>query len=291
MIQLVNKILNLLRLRYSLYPIAAGFTGVIISQPKGEEQIVGTTVLVLLLWWGGMVTNHIFDYEIDKRALDMARENPHIYAASEKRPVANGSITRIGAALIAVIIYIGAFIISGLLGNDVFIACLIIAILTQMYNAYFKHQGILGTLLFASLISLTYLLGGLAGKQLNVLHFYAGVSSFLFHAGTHIFGSIKDYESDLVIGSMTFPVQVGLQKAGRVGAGLCIIGMISFTIPVILGLAETTVLLPISIAALLSGPLLVSAISYTTAQTGWEVLSRNAVSATVLYLAYATTAL
>ena len=287
----LNIYKDLLRVRYSMYPVAAALTGSLIGMHFTEHydymRVFLSAFVILLLWWGGMISNQIIDAEIDRKAFILAQDGEDdISATRECFPIATGAISVKNAVVFASLIYFLAFLSAYRLGIPCLLTATTIFSLTQLYNKYFKLKALLGSLFFALLISSSFLMGGLGANHVTKLHLVIILSTLFYHTGVHIFGCIKDYNSDKQVHVNTFAVRVGIKKAAIVGVLFLSTGYIISMIPAYLNWLSPYYLIPVFASFIIGMPKAIKTVMFPFAFMGWRTLSAHITAATILYLSY-----
>ncbi|MEW6619606.1 MAG: UbiA prenyltransferase family protein [bacterium] len=282
---------DLLRIRYSTYPMVASLTGTLIGiHDMGDydfNKILLSTIVILLLWWGGMVTNQILDVQIDRKAISIAKDGAYdIGAIKENFPIARGAISIKESMILTIIIYLLSFFIAYYLNIWCFVVAITICFFTQIYNKYFKFMSLWGSLFFASLISSSYLMGSLGANHVTKLHLLIILSTIFYHTGVHIFGCIKDYDSDKQLNINTFAVNIGIKRASLVGVFFLSAGYLIAIIPAYLKWLSPYYVLLVIISLLISLPSAIKTVVFPSSFMGWKTLSTNIVASTILYGSY-----
>ncbi len=182
----------------------------------------------------GNIINDIFDIEVDK----VNRPN---------RPLPSGKLTVNEAATLAVFFWaIGVTLafLTNILGGIIAVAFSIVGFL---YAAKGKVMGVIGNfmvsfsfsfgLLYGALIVYYQLLGLVGIPPIIWLYF---ITAFMVLQGREIIKGIEDIEGDAVRGVQTVARRYGVLTAARIAQLSNIIGMIAFTLALILSLIGIT---------------------------------------------------
>ena len=196
-------------IRYPLFaiPIVATLPGALIaSEGKFTWRVAVALVIALFGYFAGMMKNDYFHHETDKQT------NP-------ERPLPSQRLDPRQAIIPASIIY-GLCVIGGFLLNPEtgFLVMGLVAI-SHLYNAIFKAQGILGSLILPLGIGLLSIFGALVvSGTVPRLVWYAFAATTLYDLGTHITTTFKDISRDKQLGILTTPLQIGIRPALFVSA-------------------------------------------------------------------------
>lgn len=193
--------------------------------------------------------NDYIDYEIDS-------------INSPWRPIPSGQLTREEALRIGIVLgLIGSItsIFTNTIASTVAIGSLILSILYTMKG---KYLGILGHIMVAISISITFIFGALTIRQnITPFSFSLFIVSFLFVLGGEVTQSIADVEGDSTKGVRTVAIVNGCKTASIV-ATICFIltglagavisytfgnGIGTYSIPIIIGtiIVITLITLPL----------------------------------------------
>lgn len=282
---------DLLRVRYSTYPPAAAISGAILTQYTSNTWnpviIAASALIILLLWWGGMVTNHIFDIEIDRRAISLAHDkNLDINVVKENHPLATGILSIKEALIVVTSTYAPAFAIALSINMNCFLLTLAIFLGTQVYNKILKHHSLVGSMFFALLVSQSFVMGAVVAGGMTLVHYFIILSTVLYHTGVHIFGCIKDYDSDRHVGSRTLAVDLGIKRSAIRGVLFLLGGYLVAIVPFLLTLLHPGYLILAGASAFISLPKAFKTVVRPAPSMGWETLSASIPAATLLYLSY-----
>jgi geranylgeranylglycerol-phosphate geranylgeranyltransferase len=118
-----------------------------------------------------------------------------------------------------------------------------------LYNWRYKQEGLLGNLMVASSVAITFILGGLiVGQPFNVIVLFFSLTAFLIDLGEEIAGDAMDMEGDKQRSSKSIAIKQGKNIALRIsGLVFLLVVLISF-IPYIFGWLGITYLVIISFA-------------------------------------------
>lgn len=145
------KYLLLLRPRQWLKNVFV-FAGLIFSRhffyPASIEKSIFAFIIFSLLSSSGYVLNDIIDYREDIA-----------HPSKAKRPIAAGKITRMSAALVAVVLTLLSFAGAWFLDRNFLIVCLAYSVLMVLYSAAIKHVVVLDVLF----VAFGYVLRAIAG--------------------------------------------------------------------------------------------------------------------------------
>jgi geranylgeranylglycerol-phosphate geranylgeranyltransferase len=129
------------------------------------------------------------------------------------------------------------------------ILSLVFGLVGILYNWRFKQEGLLGNLMVAASVAITFILGGLAvGHPFSAIVWFFSLTAFLVDLGEEIAGDAMDIEGDKKRTSKSIAIIKGKDIALRIsGSVFFLLVLISF-IPYIFGWLGITYLIIISFA-------------------------------------------
>lgn len=198
----VKAYLELIRYPLFAIPIVATLPGALIaSEGQWTWRVAAALVIAMFGYFAGMIKNDYFHRETD------VLTNPN-------RPLPSLRLTPQQALVPASIIY-GLCVICGfLLSVKAGLLVMALVAISHLYNAFFKAQGILGSLTLPLGIGLLNVFGALVvSNNVPRLVWYAFGATTLYDLGTHITTTFKDITRDKKHGITTTPVQLGIRPA------------------------------------------------------------------------------
>jgi len=171
--------------------------------------ICGNLVLMMKVlaacFSGGFITaasntiNDFYDIEIDR-------------INKPNRPIPAGMVTRNGAFVFSLFLYVTGIILGLLINVTAFVIALCTSILLYFYSAKLKRTVLLGNLSVSLATALAFIYGGVAvGRVKNAL--IPAVFAFMMHFGREIIKDMEDIEGDKKHRAITLPVRFGLLPA------------------------------------------------------------------------------
>src|SRR5713226_139085 len=140
-----------------------------LGKPPGIQEAVFGFLTASLLMAGTMVTNDVYDVEIDK-------------VNSPQRPLPSGTVKTREAIVLAVALSAAAIGFSALLGLWTFLTALLALTLMVYYNTRGKKAGLVGNAVVSFNVALPFFYGGLAVNSVNSIRpllFIFSVVAFL----------------------------------------------------------------------------------------------------------------
>lgn len=235
-----EKAKALLQLIRPELPISAGIC-VVVGQTIALGKIPALTYLVLGLGLGfflsssAMIFNDLFDLEVDRI------NTPH-------KPIPSGKVTPTEAIIFGVVTALIAFLIAGLMAPLVLVLSLVLWMLGFLYNWKLKASGLMGNLIVATNVAMTFILGGISvGEGNNPLVWIFGAIAFVFDLAEEIAGDAMDMEGDRKRGSRSLAILYGKQVALRTSGTLFVMMIFLSLIPIFLGESSLAYILPIGL--------------------------------------------
>lgn len=236
-----RKIKGLIQLFRPELPFSAGIC-VVLGEiaalgglPSIREALLGF-LCGFFISGSALVSNDYFDLEVDR-----------INAPS--RPLPSGSVKPSEALLFAAIAMIIGLTASFVISIQAFILSVIFGTVGLLYNWRYKQAGLLGNLMVASSVAITFILGGLAvGRPFNMIVWFFSLTAFLIDLGEEIAGDAMDMDGDKLRNSKSLAILYGKNTALRIsGAVFLLLILVSF-VPYIFGWLGILYLVIISIA-------------------------------------------
>ena len=203
--------------------------------PSARETILGF-VCGFFISGSALVSNDYFDLEVDK-------------VNSPDRPLPSGAVSPAETILLAAVAMIIGLAASFAISIPALILSIVFGLVGVLYNWRFKQEGLLGNLMVASSVAITFILGGLAvGRPFSAIVLFFSLTAFLVDFGEEIAGDAMDIEGDKKRASKSLAIMRGKDMALRIsGTVFFILVLISF-IPYILSWLGITYLIIISLS-------------------------------------------
>lgn len=201
--------------------------GVIIGEAIGLgklpelSQAVFGFLTASLMMAGTMVTNDIFDIDVDR-------------LNSPQRPLPSGTVRTRDAKILAVILSLAALGFAALLGLWTLLTALLALGLMVYYNTRGKKTGLIGNAVVSFNVALPFFYGGIAVNQLRPLLFVFSIIAFLANFAREIAKGIADTRGDSVRQIRTLAVTRGPKVAGLTSAAIFVVAVgLSFLPPLL----------------------------------------------------------
>jgi len=203
--------------------------------PSVRETILGF-VCGFFISGSALVSNDYFDLEVDK-------------VNSPDRPLPSGAVSPAETILLAAVAMIIGLAASFAISIPALILSIVFGLVGVLYNWRFKQEGLLGNLMVASSVAITFILGGLTvGRPFSAIVLFFSLTAFLVDFGEEIAGDAMDIEGDKKRASKSLAIMRGKDMALRIsGTVFFILVLISF-IPYILSWLGITYLIIISLS-------------------------------------------
>jgi geranylgeranylglycerol-phosphate geranylgeranyltransferase len=168
----------------------------------------------------GNAVNDYYDAEID------AVNNP-------ERPIPSGRLSRLGAAFLAVLLFLGALALTVLFLPPLAVAIGVFNLFLLVgYSSHLKRMPLVGNVAVAYLTGSAFLFGGAAvgGVEFAVVLFALAA---LTNLGREIVKDVEDLEGDSAEGARTLPVVYGERSALAVASVAVVAGVVLSPLPYI----------------------------------------------------------
>jgi len=237
---ILDKIKSSLQLIRPELPISAGIC-VVVGQtialgriPEIDDLLLGFG-LGLFLSSSAMIFNDLFDLEVDRI------NTPH-------KPIPSGKVTTTEAIVFGGITALIALLIARLIAPMVLLLSLVLWILGFLYNWKLKASGLMGNLIVATNVAMTFILGGISvGEGSNPLVWIFGAIAFVFDLAEEIAGDAMDMEGDRKRGSRSLAILHGKPAALRISGALFVVMILLSLLPLVLGETSLAYILPIGL--------------------------------------------
>ena len=180
-----------------------------------------------------LVSNDVFDLEIDR-------------INQPDRPLPSGLVTPRAAMAFSFVLAGLGFLAGAMAGWTAFVVCVLVWAVGFLYNWRFKRAGLLGNLMVAFSVSMTFIFGGIVvGMPFQRIVWFFAVIAFLVDLGEEIAADALDAEGDRAAGSRSLAILYGPETAVRTGAVIFGLVIILSTLPFWLGWLERVYLWPL----------------------------------------------
>ncbi len=183
-----------------------------------------------------LVSNDYFDLEVDR-------------VNAPSRPLPSGMVSPSEAILLAVIAMTIGLAASFAISVNALILSLVFGAVGVFYNWRFKQTGLLGNLMVAASVGITFILGGLAvGHPFSAIVWFFSLTAFLIDLGEEIAGDAMDMEGDKQRDSRSIAIMYGKKFALRISGGVFLLLVLISFIPYFAGWLGITYLVIICFA-------------------------------------------
>jgi len=236
-IEKAKALLQLIRLEL---PISAGIC-VVVGQTIAMGRFPVVTDLILGFGLGlflsssAMIFNDLFDQEVDRI------NTPY-------KPIPSGKVTPTEAIVFGVVTALIALLIAGWMAPLVLVLSLVLWTLGFLYNWRLKASGLMGNLIVATNVAMTFILGGISvGDESNPLVWIFGAIAFVFDLAEEIASDAMDMEGDRKRGSRSLAILHGKRNALRISGALFMVMILLSLLPIVLGETSLAYILPIGL--------------------------------------------
>jgi len=223
-----RKFSGLLRLFRPELPFAAGvcvIVGEIIAFggfPSFRELSLGF-LCGFFLSGAALILNDLFDLEVDK-------------VNAPERPLPSGAVSKADVIALTAFATLVGLVAAYIISLPALIVSIIFWWIGFLYNWKFKQSGLIGNLMVAASVAVTFVIGGMAaGDPWNPLVWFFVLIAFLIDFGEEIAGDVMDIEGDKLRGSRSIAIVMGRQTALRLSASVFFLVVLLGFVPVILG--------------------------------------------------------
>lgn len=182
--------------------------------------------------------NDYFDLEVDK-------------VNTPGRPLPMGTISPAEAILLAGITICLGLAASLAINISAFILCIVLVLVSCLYNWKFKETGLGGNLMVSFCVASTFILGGMAvGGVRNAVVWTFALMAFFFDLGEEIAGDAMDVEGDKKRSSRSIAIRRGKDFALMVSSSLFSLVVLLSLLPIIFQWLGTSYLVMIIVSDL-----------------------------------------
>lgn len=204
----LNGIAQLVRLDLSLSAAICVVAGSIIafSGVPSLKVIIAGFSCGFFISASALIFNDYFDLESDMI------NAPH-------RPLPSGIVTKNEIIYLMIFATIMGFYSALFLGRSVLIISMLFWVIGVLYNWKLKRTGLLGNIMVASSVGVTFIMGGTAvGNPWNVTVWSFALMAFLIDFGEEISADAMDMEGDKIMGSKSIAILWGRTNALRMSS-------------------------------------------------------------------------
>jgi len=207
-----------------------------------------------------LVLNDYFDFEVDKVNMP-------------ERALPSGLVTKsevIALTVVASLLGLGS---AYALKASALAVAVPFWFIGFLYNWKFKQHGLLGNLMVASSVGVTFIIGGIAvGDPWNKLVWFFALIAFLIDFGEEIAGDAMDMDGDKLRGSKSIAIVLGKQFALRISASIFFLVVILGFVPILLGWLEARYFIMVAVAGLVVGYFAIKLVKTETPEEGRHIM-------------------
>jgi geranylgeranylglycerol-phosphate geranylgeranyltransferase len=219
---ILTGIPSLLRIELGLFGMICVLIGGVLGGLKHlNENLILAMIVVFFITSGSMAFNDYFDRDIDKKI------HPDWAIPSEK-------ITPLQGIAIAIFFFCISLILSFLI-NLLSLLLVIISIdLLVLYETVFKNQGIMGNMVVAFIVAISFTFGGAAVGRPEMSLYFTFLAFFMM-LGREILMDVTDIEGDK-LHRYTLPMAIGIKNATYLGCLFLFISVFFLFMPGLTGI-------------------------------------------------------
>jgi 4-hydroxybenzoate polyprenyltransferase len=201
---MLKKIFSVIKIIRPLNVISSGIAILFSSQMAGYQGSTSNVLLaifvVIFFTIGANVLNDYFDHEIDR-------------VNRPDRAIIVGDVTRIQALYISIFSFVaGVFLSLQLNFNSQILSIFVSLPLLIFYNAKAKNYPLVGNVIVALILGLSFIYAGIVFENIKPL-IVPALLAFGLTLIREIVKDIADLEGDKIVGARTFPIIFGSEKA------------------------------------------------------------------------------
>ena len=199
--------------------------------PSQAEMILGF-LSVFFISATSLILNDYFDLDSDK-------------INAPDRPLTSGLVTKREVVVLSVVVTLLGFAAASLLSPLALLVVVLVWAVGFLYNWRFKKAGLIGNLMVAFSVGMTFIFGGIAaGKPFETIAWFFAVWVMLIDLGEEIAADAMDLEGDRPAGSRSLAMIYGREKALKISAGIFILVVAASSLPFLLGWLDWIYLFP-----------------------------------------------
>jgi len=243
------------------------------SFPSIREAALGF-VCGFFISGSALVSNDYFDLEVDK-------------INAPQRPLPSGMVSPTEALILAAVAMLIGLAAAYAVSIPALILSIVFGAVGVLYNWRYKQAGLLGNLMVASSVGITFILGGLAVDQpFNPIVWFFSLTAFLIDFGEEIAGDAMDIEGDKKRDSKSIAILRGKKFALRISGGAFLLVFLISFIPYFMGWLGLTYLVTICLANVITLFSTVRLLRSQTPEDGRKYMRFIYIGATFGMLAY-----
>ncbi len=263
--------LELIRYPLTGIPIVATLPGVVIASDGWSWRVPVAMLVALFGYWAGMMKNDYFHQEKDR-------------LTHPERPLPSHRLDTREVFWAASSLYILCVLLGFALHPWAGLLVIVLVMISHLYNAILKEQGIWGSISLPLGIALLNVFGALAvSGTVPGLVWIAFGATFLYDFGTHIVTTFKDMERERQLGTLTTPVQIGIRPALLLSSMATFLAFGIVSLPYLLGWAKGTYLIWMGIALVATAVTRIPLLRHPSEQHGYLALKGSMIGAIIFF--------
>jgi geranylgeranylglycerol-phosphate geranylgeranyltransferase len=235
---LKTKLTGLWRLFRFELPLTAGVC-VILGEllalgklPTAKEMVLGF-LSVFFISATSLILNDYFDLETDR-------------INAPERPLPSGLVTEREVVALSMLVTLLGLIAAGLLSWMALGVVIFVWAVGFLYNWRFKKAGLLGNLMVAFSVGMTFIFGGIAvDRPFEKIVWFFALWVLLIDLGEEIAADAMDAEGDRRAGSRSLALLMGSENALKISAALFWVVIVASSLPFLWGWLEWVYLFPV----------------------------------------------
>jgi geranylgeranylglycerol-phosphate geranylgeranyltransferase len=235
---LKTKLIGLWRLFRFELPLTAGVC-VILGEllalgklPTAREMTLGF-LSVFFISATSLILNDYFDLETDR-------------INAPERPLPSGLVTEREVVALSMLVTLLGLIAASLLSWEALGMVIFVWAVGFLYNWRFKKAGLLGNLMVAFSVGMTFIFGGIAvDRPFEKIVWFFALWVMLIDLGEEIAADAMDLEGDRQAGSHSLALLMGSENALKISAALFWVVIVASSLPFLWGWLEWVYLFPV----------------------------------------------
>jgi geranylgeranylglycerol-phosphate geranylgeranyltransferase len=157
-------------------------------------------------------------------------------------------VTPIEALYFSIVLLFGGLLLGYLIGTDLLLISIGLALVGFLYNRYFKKSGLPGNLMVSFSVGMTFIYGGASvGLPFHKMVLFFGLIAALIDLGEEIAADAMDIKGDQLINSNSLAIKYGQQTALKISGFIFFFVILLSFVPFILNWFQIIYLIPIGI--------------------------------------------
>lgn len=260
-------------------PLAAGLCVVLgqflgLGSPPPMSSLAFGFLCGFSLSASAIATNDYFDLEVDR-------------INTPWRPLPAGLVPPGTAFGFGLVLGGLGLVTARLLNSAAFVSALVVWVIGFLYNWKLKGSGILGNLIVAVSVAMTFVIGGIGiGRSFSGSVWLFAVIAFFFDLAEEIAGDAMDADGDRARGSNSLALRWGRNRALRLSAALFGVTLLLSWIPMLQGEFGASYAIPILLMNCLVAVFVVKLLRSRTPSEGRSAMRALYLSASLCLLGF-----